>query len=141
MDKIDVNQIVRVKLTKYGVDVFKEYYGQFSRQVTQMMDKDGYTTFKLWELMQLYGPHMETANPRGVPFNTEIFIGRELQEPCEYCNPAFINLFIDDDGLYLFIDKDRLFAGYSDECTFEKSESVKINYCPACGRKMEVEDE
>ena len=44
-----------------------------------------------------------------------------------------------EDGLYLFIDKDRLFAGYSDECTFEKSESVKINYCPMCGRKLEVE--
>ena len=64
---------------------------------------------------------------------------RELQEPCEYCDPALVNPFIDEDGLYLFIDKDRLFSGYSDECTFEKSESVKINYCPACGRKMEVE--
>ena len=63
---------------------------------------------------------------------------RELQEPCEYCDPALVNPFVDDDGLYLFIDKDRLFAGYSDECTFEKIESVKINYCPACGRKMEV---
>ena len=61
-----------------------------------------------------------------------------LQEPCEYCDPELINPFIDDDGLYLFIDKDRLMTGYTDECTFEKSESVKINYCPACGRKMEV---
>ena len=65
---------------------------------------------------------------------------RELQEPCEYCNPAFINPFIDDDGLYLFIDKDRLMTGYSDECTFEKCESVKINYCPMCGREMEAEE-
>ena len=60
------------------------------------------------------------------------------QELCEYCDPALVNPFIDEDGLYLFIDKDRLFAGYSDECTFEKSESVKINYCSACGRKLEV---
>ncbi len=64
---------------------------------------------------------------------------RALQEPCVYCNPAFINPFIDDDGLYLFIDKDRLMTGYSDECTFEKSESIKINYCPMCGGKLEVE--
>lgn len=62
-----------------------------------------------------------------------------LQEPCEYCNTSLINPFIDDDGLYLFIDKDRLMTGYTDECTFEKSESIKINYCPMCGRKMEVE--
>ena len=68
----------------------------------------------------------------------DILPNEELQEPCEYCNPAFINPFIDDDCLYLFIDKDRLFAGYSDECTFEKCESVKINYCPMCGREMEV---
>ena len=61
---------------------------------------------------------------------------RELQEPCEYCDPKLINPFIDDDGLYLFIDKNRIFAGYSDGCTFEKSESIKINYCPMCGRKL-----
>ena len=60
-------------------------------------------------------------------------------EPCEYCNTSLINPFIDDDGLYLFVDKNRIFAGYSDGCTFENSESVKINYCPMCGRKMEVE--
>ena len=63
---------------------------------------------------------------------------RELQEPCEYCDPALVNPFIDEDGLYLFVDKDRLMTGYSDECTFEITESLKINYCPACGRKMEV---
>lgn len=77
MDKINVNQTVRVKLTEYGVDAFKEYYGRFSRQATPLMDMDGYTTFQLWELMQLYGPHMEMANPKGVPFDTEIFIGRD----------------------------------------------------------------
>ena len=77
MDQINVNQIVRVKLTEYGIDVFKEYYSHFSRQATPLMDKDGYTTFQLWEIMQLYGPHMEMANPKGVPFNTEIFIGRD----------------------------------------------------------------
>lgn len=63
---------------------------------------------------------------------------RELQEPCEYCNPKSINPFIDDDGLYLFIDKNRIFAGYSDGCTFENCESTQINYCPMCGRKQEV---
>ena len=79
--------------------------------------------------------------PEGVLFTPQNWgkSKRELQEPCEYCNPAFINPFIDDDGLYLFIDKDRLMTGYSDECTFEKCESVKINYCPMCGREMEVE--
>lgn len=61
----------------------------------------------------------------------------ELQEPCDICNPAFVNPLIDDDGLYLFIDKDRLMTGYSDECTFEITESLKINYCPMCGRKLE----
>ena len=79
--------------------------------------------------------------PEGVLFTPQNWgkSKRALQEPCVYCNPAFINPFIDDDGLYLFIDKDRLMTGYSDECTFEKSESIKINYCPMCGRKLEVE--
>ena len=79
--------------------------------------------------------------PEGVLFTPQNWgkSKRALQEPCVYCNPAFINPFIDDDGLYLFIDKDRLMTGYSDECTFEKSESIKINYCPMCGGKLEVE--
>ena len=58
------------------------------------------------------------------------------RESCEICDPALINPLIDEDGLYLFIDKDRIMTGYSDDCTFEKSESVKINYCPMCGREI-----
>jgi hypothetical protein len=92
---------------------------------------------KVMRLLYEEYPIAKTNNTASIKL-MEVDCISEPKEPCEYCNPAFVNPFIDEDGLYLFIDKDRLFAGYSDECTFEKSESVKINYCPACGRKMEV---
>ena len=92
---------------------------------------------KVMRLLYEEYPIAKTNNTASIKL-MEVDCISEPKEPCEYCNPAFVNPFIDDDGLYLFIDKDRIMTGYSDECTFEKCESVKINYCPMCGREMEV---
>ena len=55
---------------------------------------------------------------------------------CEYCGPKDANFIIDAFGIYLFIEKNSLVVGYSDMCTFESNESIKVNYCPMCGRKL-----
>ena len=55
---------------------------------------------------------------------------------CEFCEPKNAKRLVEEIGLYLFIEKDYLIAGYSDMCTFESNESIKINYCPMCGRKL-----
>lgn len=74
MDKINVNQIVRVKLTEFGVSVYKLRYGGLHPAV----DSDGgYTSFQLWTLMNIYGTHMQLAHPKGSPFDGDILIGRD----------------------------------------------------------------
>lgn len=70
MDKkectINLNEHIKVKLTDYGKDV---YYHQFDhinncygREVCKPFmpktDKDGYTSFQLWEFIHIYGSHI-----------------------------------------------------------------------------------
>ena len=74
MDKINVNQIVRVKLTEYGIDVFKARYDGLNPEADS---ETGCTSFQLWTLMNIYGPHMRLANPKGQPFDGDILIGQD----------------------------------------------------------------
>ena len=55
---------------------------------------------------------------------------------CDYCNPANAKPLINECALYVFIEKKLFVAGYSDMCTCESNESIKVNYCPMCGRKL-----
>lgn len=53
MKKINLNQKVKVKITKKGRDYLKEINQLINR------DKDGYTTLQLWELMGIFGETMQ----------------------------------------------------------------------------------
>lgn len=74
MDKINVNQIVRVKLTEYGIDIFKKHYAGLNPLIDS---ETGCTSFQLWGLMNMFGPHMRLANPKGQPFDGDILIGQD----------------------------------------------------------------
>ena len=65
--KFNINDDVRVKLTPRGREIYKNYCRKmvsysptiepgFSRQLKK--DKDGYTTWQLWYLMQIFGTHI-----------------------------------------------------------------------------------
>ena len=84
MKKLNLNSIIRVKLTDYGKDI---YYHQFddlnewigNRGGTPLkrhypeIDDSGYSKFQLWQFMQLYGSYMELAAPNVVePLNIYI---------------------------------------------------------------------
>ena len=63
---------------------------------------------------------------------------RELQEPCEYCKPKpkllfenILELMVISGTLDIEVEGDYSGSGISDY--------VDINYCPMCGRKLEVE--
>lgn len=71
MIRINLNEMVKVKLTDLGKDI---YYHQFDamnkahgRQIAKPQfpkcDKDGYTEFQLWCFMELYGEHMGMCKP------------------------------------------------------------------------------
>ena len=99
MDNINVNQIVRVKLTEFGVSVYKLRYGGLNPAV----DSDGgYTSFQLWTLMNIYGTHMQLAHPKGSPFEGDIIIGRDdkFRVNAYLKNGAVVPLVYEDDAQF-----------------------------------------
>lgn len=83
--KFNINNNVKVKLTDFGRKVHREnhnkifefipanctynYYNDFYKPLE---DKNGWSTWQLWELMQIFGPYF--FNGGEVPFETEIEI-------------------------------------------------------------------
>ena len=83
MMKINLNDSIKVKLTPKGVDI---YYHQFDEvneaivakgckpleRLMPRIDEDGYTTFRLWHFMELYGSCMTVGCE--LPCDTNILI-------------------------------------------------------------------
>lgn len=67
MTKMNINDMVRVKLTPHG-----EIALSMAEIHTFEVDEEGYTKFHLWELMQVFGQFMFHGNPN-LPFETTIF--------------------------------------------------------------------
>ena len=66
IQKINLNETIKVKLTPYGAEIyykqFDELNKQYAREIckSQMprIDKEGYTEFQLWHFIELYGQHI-----------------------------------------------------------------------------------
>ena len=64
--RINLNERVRVKLTDYGKEIYyhrvDDVNRRYGREVCKpsfpKVDKDGYSSFVLWDFMNLYGEHM-----------------------------------------------------------------------------------
>mgnify|MGYP003291933549 CR=1 FL=1 len=89
MEKIfNINNYVKVKLTKEGVKILKSQYNEMLKQMTPQArksmvsfkkpkaDKDGYSEFQLWELMKHFGKYMYNGNINP-PFESTIKISEE----------------------------------------------------------------
>ena len=71
IQKINLNETIKVKLTPYGAEIyykqFDELNKQYGRQICKphmpRIDKDGYTEFQLWHFMELYGQHIGMCKP------------------------------------------------------------------------------
>jgi len=65
---------------------------------------------------------------------------RELQEPCDCCidGPEGEALIYIDD-ITTYIDYGKLITEVDEGDGYATKISIKINYCPMCGRKLEVE--
>ena len=70
MKSINLNSLIKVKLTPKGVDIFyhqndelnkriKEYGGKQLEPRMPKIDSEGYTEFQLWDFMHIYGEHMK----------------------------------------------------------------------------------
>lgn len=89
MKQLNLNSIVKVKLTDRGKDVYYHQYAGINKlriergmdPITPRMpevDSEGYTKFQLWHFMKVFGEHMRLGLP-------------EVIKP--------LNLYIDDDDL------------------------------------------
>lgn len=81
--KVNVNEQVKVKLTDLGISIMKEKRNELNKlfytegldeleEYEPITDKDGYVTFQLWMLMNIFGEYMKTG--RQTPFETNIII-------------------------------------------------------------------
>ena len=72
IQKINLNEIIKVKLTPYGAEIYykqfdelnKQYGRQICKPLMPRIDKDGYTEFQLWQFIELYGKHIGMCKPK-----------------------------------------------------------------------------
>lgn len=84
---INLNDIVKVKLTDAGKNIYYHQNDELNEAIRQRggrpveahmptVDDDGYTSFQLHTLMEIYGPHI--AMWKALPFETNMLY--EVQE-------------------------------------------------------------
>lgn len=81
MKKLNLNCIIKVKLTDYGKDIFYHQYDELNKKYGYIINKprfpdvdsDGFSQFQLWYFMHVYGKHMMLAAPEVInPLNIYI---------------------------------------------------------------------
>lgn len=78
---INLNEVIKVKLTDLGKVNYFHRFDQLNRTYGRIVckpeypivDEDGYTSFQLWDFMELYGSHMGMASPPVIENNTVIY--------------------------------------------------------------------
>lgn len=69
--RINLNELIKVKLTDLGKDIYYHRFDDVNRRVGRVyitprfpdVDEDGYTSFQLWDFMNVYGKYMALASP------------------------------------------------------------------------------
>ena len=84
MKQLNLNCIIKVKLTDYGKDIFYHQYDELNKWVMARggdpikprfpdVDSDGYSQFQLWYFMHVYRECMRLAAPEVIqPLNIYI---------------------------------------------------------------------
>lgn len=75
MKKVNINEKVRVKLTPKGSEIYYHQHDDLRKFFEEkgidteilaprmpQIDKDGFTSFQLWHLINLYGEYMDLAS-------------------------------------------------------------------------------
>lgn len=68
---INLNEIVKVKLTDLGKEIFYHQHDEFNKRMGKEVikpkypreDEDGYSRFQLWYFIELYGNHFGMGYP------------------------------------------------------------------------------
>lgn len=88
----NINDIVKVKLTDLGVSILLEKHNDFNdfmwekgirrasefKEFEVKRDEEGYTSFQLWDLMNIFGPYLTLGTD--IPFETDIILTYEIKD-------------------------------------------------------------
>ena len=69
--RINLNEVVKVKLTDLGKDIYYHQFDELNRRCGRIVckpsfpkeDAEGYTKFQLWNFIETYGEHVGVAKP------------------------------------------------------------------------------
>ena len=93
MKELNLNSIVQVKLTDKGKDIYYHRFDEVNKAILAnegkpltpkmpRVDANGYTSFHMHELMNLYGPHMILgAADTGIDRLVILIDEEDLKEP------------------------------------------------------------
>ena len=85
IQKINLNETIKVKLTPYGAEIYYKQFDELNKQhgreicKPQMprIDKDGYTEFQLWYFIELYGQHIGMCKPNVIEPLDIVYCGND----------------------------------------------------------------
>ena len=85
IQKINLNEIIKVKLTPYGAEIYYKQFDELNKQRGReickphmpRIDKDGYTEFQLWHFMELYGEHIGMCKPNVIEPLDIVYCGND----------------------------------------------------------------
>ena len=122
MDTINLNESVKVKLTDFGISLYKLRYNNDPEK-----DEQGYTSFQLWTLMNIYGPYIGMA--KDSPFDLDILLKDNKYFNCKVTskNGSKINMiFYDKESHEKLLYSDSTFLSDKDGRVIKKEEILTI---------------
>lgn len=122
MDKINLNENVKVKLTDFGISLYKLRYDNDPKK-----DEQGYTSFQLWTLMNIYGLYIGMA--KDAPFDLDILLKDNKYFNCKVTskNGNKINMvFVDKKSYEKLLYSDSTFLSDKDGRVIRKEEILTI---------------
>ena len=86
MKRLNLNSVIKVKLTDYGKDIFYHQYDQLNQYITALkghtieprypnVDENGFTRFQLWDFFKIYNDYLVLGNNKMPIEPLDIFIG------------------------------------------------------------------
>lgn len=95
MRELNINDYIKVKLTDYGYQILEEFYDNllnksnekekilpenfYDKYKNPEADEEGFTEFRLWNLIQIFGNHFHSSSK--IPFESYILIDeKDLKE-------------------------------------------------------------
>lgn len=87
---LNLNDTIKVKLTDHGKDIFYHRMDDLIERGVKLtpkmpkVDADGYTTFQLWDFIQLYGEYIGMALPNVIEPIDIVIEGKNLRELGEF---------------------------------------------------------